>query len=134
MAFSIYAGLHHQHGLYADYRWRIAAPDRMYMAVDPVIQGDAVLFVAMTADGYQSAEQLRDVVHFSESSHDDHLAVTAASGERWIERSGLESTIESSIDPRRNIQRAESPVASPDGRWLAFLREDHGRAPFGSVI
>jgi hypothetical protein len=128
MAFRIAGGLRHQQGLYADYQWRISAPDRMYMAVDPVIQGDSVLFVAMTFDGYQSAEQRRDVVHFSGSSNDDNLAVSAAGDERWIEQSGLESTIESSIDPQRNIQRAESPVASPDGRWLAFLREDHGRA------
>ena len=25
------------------------------------------------------------------------------------------------------IRQAESPVASPNGRWLAYLREDHGR-------
>ena len=128
MAFGITGGLRHQRGLYADYQWRLTAPDRMYMAVDPVIQGDAILFVAMTFDGYQSAEQRGDVVNFSKSSPDDNLAVTAAGGEQWIEQSGLESTIESSIDPQRNTQNAESPVASADGRWLAFLREDHGRA------
>ena len=35
--------------------------------------------------------------------------------------------IVSSHSDREVIHQAESPVASPDGRWLAFLREEHGR-------
>jgi Tol biopolymer transport system component len=35
--------------------------------------------------------------------------------------------IVSSRSDREVIHQAESPVASPNGRWLAFLREEHGR-------
>jgi Tol biopolymer transport system component len=31
------------------------------------------------------------------------------------------------VSGRKVIRQAEFPVASPDGRWLAYLREEHGR-------
>jgi Tol biopolymer transport system component len=128
LAFSIASNLSHQQGLYADYQWRISAPKDIYMAVDPAIQKDEVLFIAMLGDGYHSAVNHLGTVHFSNPSPDDYLALTAKTGERWVEQTGHESTIVSTLEWRSNLRQAESPVASFDGRWLAFLREKGGRA------
>jgi hypothetical protein len=128
VAVSIASALRHQQGLYADYQWRIPANPNVYMATNPVDQQDSILFVAMMSDGYHSAVQYLDTVEFSGRSSDDVLAVAASKGERWEEVVGRESTIKSPRVGSRDIPNAESPVASFDGRWLAFIREDRGRA------
>jgi hypothetical protein len=127
VAFSIAGNLRHQQGLYADYQWRISAPKDVYMMVDPAIQEDKILSIAMLGDGYHSAVNHLGTVQFSSASPDDYLAMTAANSESWAEQTGHESTIVSTPQGRSNIRQAESPVASFDGRWLAFLREDSGR-------
>jgi Glycosyltransferase family 87/WD40-like Beta Propeller Repeat len=127
LAISIALNLRHQQGLYADYQWRISAPEGIYMAVSPAVQQDEVPFIVMLGDGYHSAVNHLGTVQFSNMSPDDSLALTARDGERWVEQTGHESTIVSTLEGRSNIRQAESPVASFDGRWLAFLREEGGR-------
>ena len=130
---SIAANLRHQRGLYEDYSWRIATPQSVYSATHPVVDGDAVRFVGMTGEGYRLGIVQNGTPQI-DIGHEDVLAVTAAKGEQWMERSGNTSTILPSSPAAAGpvggigITRAESPVASSDGRWLAFLREDHGRA------
>jgi hypothetical protein len=124
----VVTNLRHQQGLYEDYKWRIPEPKTAFMSVHPVIEDDAILFVALLRDGYHSAVARRGEVKFSDTSDEDQLAVTVANGERWVEQAGNESTIRSAVAGKDDIRQAESPVASFDGRWLAFLREDHGRA------
>ncbi|WP_433966603.1 glycosyltransferase 87 family protein [Tunturiibacter gelidiferens] len=126
LTFSIVFNLRHQRGLYADYQQRIPIPKEVFMAVHPTVEEDGILFVAMQHDGYHSAVERFGAVHFSKG-HDDELGIAAANGNRWVEQTGNESKIISASDGRISIQQAESPVASSNGRWLAFLREDHGR-------
>jgi hypothetical protein len=125
---SVVTNLRHQQGLYADYKWRIAGPAQVLMASHPTVQADAIPFIALLRDGYHSAVARGDSVGFSDASDEDQLAITAANGERWVEHAGKESTVRSTLAERSDIQQAESPIVSSDGRWLAFLRDDHGRA------
>jgi Glycosyltransferase family 87/WD40-like Beta Propeller Repeat len=125
MLVSIASGLRRQRGLYADYRWRIPTADIMLQANGPATQKDLILFTAMVPAGYRTAIQ-DDAVHFDNNDF-DQLAVTADSDERWTEEVGSESSIVSSTFGRELIRHAESPVLSPNGRWLAYLREDHAR-------
>jgi Glycosyltransferase family 87/WD40-like Beta Propeller Repeat len=127
VAVSISGNLRHQRGIYDDYQWRMSTPKEAYRTVGPAVDGDAVLFVAMLGDGYQSATERAGVTQFSGTSHVDELAVAAANGGRWVEQSGHASMIVASVPGSSSIPQAESPVASFDGRWMAFLREDHGR-------
>jgi hypothetical protein len=118
MLLNIASGLRHQSGLYADYQWRLPTAATMLQANGPVTQKDTVLFTAMVPR--------EDGISF-DTGGVDQLAVTATSVERWTEETGRESMIVSSVSGRKLIRQAESPVASPDGRWLAYLREEHGR-------
>ena len=127
MIFSVVGNLRHQRGLYEDYRYRVVAPEGSYMTVHPAAQGDGVAFISMRGDGYHSGMDAKGAVSFSPSSADDELAVTASERERWVERVGRESSVISSDAARPVIERAESPVASSDGRWLAYLRVEQGR-------
>ncbi len=128
LAIGIVLNLRHQKGLYADYQWRIPLPKPVLMAANPAIQEDSVLFIALLSDGYHLAVDRLGTVQFSDINRDDYLTMTTANGERWIEQTGHETTIVSSAKWSEGIRQAESPVASFDGRWLAFLRENHGRA------
>jgi Tol biopolymer transport system component len=80
----------------------------------------------MVPAGYHTAIQKDDGISFDTGAV-DQLAVTATSVERWTEETERESMIGSSVSGREVIRQAEFPVASPDGRWLAYLREEHGR-------
>jgi Tol biopolymer transport system component len=102
-------------------------PQRSIYVVQPTIQDNAVLYVAML-DGYHLVEQRGLITQLVSTGHDDQLGMAVGRGERWVEQAGSESTIVSTIAGRNSIEHAESPVASLDGRWLVFLREDHGRA------
>jgi hypothetical protein len=126
MLVSIALGLRHQNELYEDYRWRLPMTANMLQANGPATQNDGILFTAMVPAGYHTAIQTYDSISVVTGGV-DQLAVTATSVERWTEETGRESTIVSNIPGREAIRWAESPVASPNGRWLAYLREEHGR-------
>ena len=122
----IASGIRHQKNLYGDYQWRLPTADSMLQANGPATQKDKVLFTAMLPVGYVTAAQNEVGVHFDDSIA-DQLGVSANSTEQWTEVAALESTIVASHPSRESIRDAESPVASPDGKWLAYLRENHGR-------
>jgi Glycosyltransferase family 87/WD40-like Beta Propeller Repeat len=123
---SIALGLRHQSGLYEDYRWRLPLAANILQANGPATQNDAILFTAMVPVGYHTATQMYDSINV-DTDGVDQLALAATSVERWTEETGRESTIVSNIPGREAIRWAESPVASLNGRWLAYLREEHGR-------
>jgi hypothetical protein len=133
---SIASNLRHQRGIYEDYRWRIGGADNVYIAADPAAEEDAEVFVGMIGDGYRFAVHKGGVTQADGDGGSDVLAVAAAQGHRWMEQTAHESTIVlradgGAADGVANggaIAQAEHPVASFDGRWLAYLREDHGRA------
>ena len=126
MLINIASGVRHQNGLYADYLWRLPTSATMLQASGPVTQNDTILFTAMVPAGYHTAIQKADGISFDTGAV-DQLAVTATSVERWTEETERESMIGSSVSGREVIRQAEFPVASPDGRWLAYLREEYGR-------
>ena len=127
VALGVAGNLRHQRGLYDDYRWRVQKAEDVYLSANPAADGDSTLYVAMRGAGYQSAVQTGEATQFSAASEDDVLGVTAAAGHRWEERTGRTSVVMPEGAQVEAIPKAESPVASPNGRWLAYLREDHGR-------
>jgi Glycosyltransferase family 87/Dipeptidyl peptidase IV (DPP IV) N-terminal region len=128
LIFNIATNLHQQQGLYADYKWRIAESAGTLSATRPAIDDDSTLFIGLRSDGYHSAIAHGDIVEFSDKTDGDHLAITAMNGEYWTEQAKSSSTLRSTLADTADIQDAELPVASFDRRWLAYLREDHGRA------
>jgi hypothetical protein len=128
VAVGIVTGLKHQCGLYADYKWRISEPTGLLSSTHPTIQNDKTLFIGLLSDGYHWITARGDTVTWSKKNEGDYLALTATNDEQWVEHVGEESTIRPVPAARDNSRQAELPVASYDGRWLAFLREDQGRA------
>jgi Glycosyltransferase family 87/WD40-like Beta Propeller Repeat len=129
--FGMASTLHHQRGLYSNYSSRLGTSSDILLATNPVIQGDSVMFTALLPDGYHTAIRNRAGTRMS-NSVDDQLSQSAAVGKIWTEESSYTPRIVShGIDDessRLEVEDAEFPVASPDGRFLAYLRSTKGRS------
>lgn len=126
VAFNITAGLHHQHELYDSYRWRVALPEQVLVASNPVVQNNTIYFIAMWGSGYRHAIIGDDGIRVSPESPYDFFSPAIAGDNLWLERAGAQSSV-ISTSSTSSIKQAGSPLASPDGKWLAFLREGRGR-------
>jgi hypothetical protein len=120
--------LRHQQGLFDNYQWRLPTSSKVLSATSPSATTDSVLFTALLEDGYHSGQLFEGRVLFRVGAV-DQLVQTLSTEEQWIEESGRESQV-LAADSRPTspaLHRAESPVASPDGKWLGFLRPERGR-------
>jgi Glycosyltransferase family 87/WD40-like Beta Propeller Repeat len=123
-AISIALSLHYQRTPDSEYAGRLNSSDDALSHAQPLPTSTGVSFIAMERVGYRAVDEgaLPDP-----SSTSDELAHAALGPRRWIERVSASSQIVSN-DGAAPIENAERPIVSFDGRWLAFEREDHGRA------
>lgn len=131
LIFGVVSTLHHQSGLYSGYSSRLGTSSDILLATNPVVQGDSVLFTAMLSDGYHTAIRNPAGTQVNYSA-DDRFSQSVAVGKIWTEESSQASRIVSrSIgdkSPQPEVEDAEFPVASSDGKFLAYLRSTKGRS------
>jgi hypothetical protein len=123
------SGLKHQRGLFADYAYRVTERGDVLLASQPAVAQGSLARVAMLPDGYQVLEDLTSLSADRDESGDrlDQLSFAAGSAQLWIEEVGRTSRIVPVHDMRGSaIEQAQSPVLSPNGQRLAYLREIHG--------
>jgi hypothetical protein len=131
MTLEIASSIYHLQGIFSGSAERLPTDAAVFLATEPVPYDNSTLFVSMSAAGYQVGQ--RDARGVTTSNADvDQLALTTAGPKIWVEESGVNSRIVSVrsdlTTEQLEINNAESPVASPDGRWLAYLRSEHGRS------
>lgn len=127
LAFQIASTLHHQRGVY-DYKARIATSSEAFLAADPTASGDHVNFVAMLLDGYRVRAIGPSEASFN-SSAADQLSISSSAAGLWVEEASLQPRIvytRSNQSTHVEVNDAGVPVASPDGKWLAYLRFTKG--------
>ncbi len=131
LIFGVASTFHHQRGLYSNYRSRLGTASEILLATNPVVQGDSVLFTALLPDGYRSAIRNRAGTSVNNNT-DDRFSQSTGDGQIWTEESGQTSKIVShGIDQRSShpeVEDAEFPVVSADGKYLAYLRSTKGRS------
>ena len=128
----IAATLYHQRGAYEDRASRLCTSPELLLKTDPIARADGeVGFIAMRSDGYV-AGSIGSSGAYLHPSATDQLSQTAGGQTNWIEQAGVQQQI---VRAGRNqeairieVVDAEYPVASPDGKWLAFLRSSKGRS------
>ena len=121
---------------------RLSVASGAWMSTDPAPAGDAVYFTSQVGEGYVvdregtgavvRAAAGVDVFHPTLTDGRAPLALAGA----WLEVAGRRSYV-ARFRPGAaavpvgelpvEIDDAQQPTVSPDGRWLAFLREDRGR-------
>ena len=125
------AHVHHLQGAFGRSAERLPTQAAVFLAAEPVAYGNSTLFISMSSDGYQAGQRSDKGVRLSGDGV-DQLALTTAGHRVWVEESGLKSRIVSVgsdlTAQRLEVDNAEFPVASPDGKWLAYLRSEHGRS------
>jgi Glycosyltransferase family 87/WD40-like Beta Propeller Repeat len=116
---------------------RIPLEKGTLIATGPVVAADGVYFSGMEDYGYgleRSGSRL--AVHGPLGTDLFHPAVAQRIGEGWVEASShmsrvarfpLDAAAISVPDLPTEVENAEQPAISLDGRWLAFLREQKGR-------
>jgi Glycosyltransferase family 87/WD40-like Beta Propeller Repeat len=126
--FAVATTLHHQKGLFDNYRWRLPTSSNVLIATSPTAPNGSVLFTALSDGGYRSGRLFDGRVQFRNDPV-DQLAQTSSATDQWIEEAAQESQVVKA-DANQTVptlHQAESPVASLDGKWLAFLRPERGR-------
>ena len=121
--------LRHQRGLYDRYSERISLPADVLSASTPGFRNGDVDYIAMTGDGYRLASVGGESIPLISSAWDQLSHASVGDG-MWLEEVGTKSDIvrvESDRTGRLEVEDAQFPVASPDGRFLAYLRDGKGR-------
>ena len=131
------SGWHHLRSELAELDRRV--PTGAYVAADPAVVGTEVYFSRMSAHSYVLGRSGSDVfVNGALGSDLFHPAAPPDGPDGWVEIAGpgrsriarfpLRSSGLSVADLTVELEDAEQPAVSPDGRWLGFLRRDRGRA------
>jgi hypothetical protein len=132
VAFQATSSIRHQRGLYDDFAYRLPDANGALLSAVPESHNGNILRIAMQPVGYRLLTSMNTPplkVPFSESYvGPDEIAFASATDSLLVEEAGAHSIITSRTDRTfPAIVDAESPVLSPDGKNLAYLRVDHGR-------
>jgi Glycosyltransferase family 87/WD40-like Beta Propeller Repeat len=124
-AIGIGFALYYQRNVDSEYAGQLSIPAEQALLAEPLATGGGLSFIAMERRGYRAIDegQLPDL-----SIATDELSHAELGPRRWVERASTTSQIVSNDSTIPPIDNAEQPILSLDGRWLAFTREDHGRA------
>jgi Glycosyltransferase family 87/WD40-like Beta Propeller Repeat len=129
----------HLSGQFDNYKTRLATTPDSLFASDPAVTSRAVLFTAMVKEGYEVRRlSTGSVKNLSDAGGDwFHPAAGQQADQAWAEQSLLGSSRivrfspwdspRSSTTFMPGTENAEQPSVSPDGKLLAFVREENGR-------
>ena len=122
--------LRHQRRMHEEYGTRITSSPDILLATAPIVHDGAVGFIAMQSDGYFTGSTHGAGVHLNANTTDE-LSQTAEGRATFVEESAVKSTIRVQADQNQGhteVDDAEFPVASADGKWLAYLRSNKARS------
>jgi hypothetical protein len=119
------SGLNAQRNIATWYAGRLEVANSADVLSQPEWTPQGTSFIAMGRDRYRAYQTHEE----EQLPHPlDELSQTSLGAERCVERAAPTSAIVCSGPEASEIPSAESPLLSPDGDWLAYVREDHGRA------
>lgn len=123
--------LDYQRGIHNEDHAHVSTSPDVLLATEPVFFNDTVGFIGMRTDAYV-AGSAGESEGQTQTAAADQLSQTAFAKTLWTENAGTTSQIvKHTLDRQEKaveVQDAEFPVASPDGRWLAYLRSNKGNA------
>jgi hypothetical protein len=140
VAFGFYSTERHFHGQFENYKTRVLTTPGSLFASDPLVTSDGILFSMMTRGGYTIARLASGSASEFRRSGGDWFYPAAAqqSGVLWAEQASVgRSRIvrfandDSAKHPSAfsvEVEDAQEPVVSSDGKFLAFLRPVKGRS------
>ena len=132
------SNLRHLRGQFTNYAQRLTINRDSLLSIEPSVVGDAIFFTAMAPRGYGVDRLARGVkTNFEFGMDTFHSTVGNTAAEVWVELASTRSDIVRFSPESRplimnvEVQNAEQPSVSSDGKWLAFIREQKGK---GSLL
>lgn len=133
-----FQALHHARGEFGDYSSRLLNLRGSLLKGDPAVGANGLYFTRMPGRGssfetwYWSGGRIDSLLR---AEDEFHPATAPGLADLWIELAGPVSniarfsTLPGTIAPNFQVEvrNGEQPSVSPDGAWLAFIRENHGR-------
>jgi hypothetical protein len=130
--------LHHVRGEFDNYSSRLLNLRGSLLKGEPAVGPHGLYFTRMAARGasfeswYWSEGRLESL---PPAEDEFHPATAPGLADLWVELAGPVSnivrfsTLPGAIAPtfQIEVENGEQPSVSPDGAWLAFVRENHGR-------
>ncbi len=138
MVAGTWANLRHLQGRFANYASRLVVIPRSALAIEPAVGNNEVLFttISLNWDYYLTAWLHQGSVALLNLGADTfHPALAPDSSSAWVELASTKSRIirlslRAWTAPREGVtvevEDAEQPVVSADGRWLLFTRAIRG--------
>jgi|GEM_PF-502854 len=134
-----WTNLRHLRGQFDNYASRVVTTPEALMAAEPAAADGALGFTTMspTWKGYVTGRLLRGSLDVLDLGVDTfHPALDPTSAAEWVEMASTRSRIvrfssryanPAALATTLEVDNAGQPTASPDGQWLAFIRETQGR-------
>jgi Glycosyltransferase family 87/WD40-like Beta Propeller Repeat len=130
--------LHHMKGEFDNYSSRLLNLRGSLLKGEPAVGAQGLYFTRMPgrSAGFESWYWSRGRLDSLPPAEDEFHPTTAPGlADLWVELVGPVSrivrlsTLPDAIAPtyQTEVENGEEPSVSPDGTWLAFVREDHGR-------
>jgi hypothetical protein len=137
VASGVILNVRHQRREFKSHATRLVSTPGSLLASDPAVAGEKVLFTMMTSTGYDT--EILDKgslgrLAFGPDSF--HPATAPGLSIAWVELASSRSRIVRflfGVNQRATsswvaeVEDGEKPAISPDGKWLAFVRESKGR-------
>lgn len=114
-----------------EFAYRLPLEAEGFLNADPQPAGSGVRYIAFTFDGYHlmtEGWEKSGTVFINNSSEDD-LTFGSAPGHLWVERgtNPRSEIVDLQADSLSVVKDARDPMSSTDGKYFAFVRDDHGR-------
>lgn len=132
-----WTNLRHLRGQFDNYASRIVTTPEALMAAEPAVADGALAFTTMSSSwrGYVTGRLFQGSLSVLDFGADTfHPALDTTSAYEWVEIAAARSRVVrfSTRNPAilattLEVNNAEQPTVSPDGEWLAFIRETQGR-------
>ena len=134
-----WTNLRHLRGQFGNYASRVVTTPEALMAAEPAAADGTLGFTTMspTWKGYVTGRLLRGSLDVLDLGVDTfHPALDPASADEWVEIASARSRIvrfssrysnSAALATTLEADNSEQPTVSPDGQWLAFIRETQGR-------
>ena len=130
--------LHHDQGEFRNYSRRLLNLHGSLLEGEPALSAQGLYFTIMpgSSGSFETWSGSWERLETLPPAEDEfHPATAPGLSDLWVEMSGRVSNIVR-VSPRFpargplsevEVKNGEQPSVSPDGAWLAFIRENHGR-------
>jgi hypothetical protein len=130
-AVSVRSTLLRERAVRQEFAYRLPLEAEGFLNADPRSAGSGIRYIAFTLDGYHlvTEEGEKRGTDLTNDASEDDLSFGSIPGHLWVERgkSPRSEIVDLQADSLSVMKDARDPMSSTDGKYFAFVRDDHGR-------